>query len=59
MLGGLLTPLARPLTHLFHTGHRSARAFDDCDGACPVCDYPFGELRHACLGAPSTVDRSA
>lgn len=34
-------------------------AVDD-DGACPICDHPFGEFRHACIGPdlrPSVVDR--
>ncbi|WP_170292418.1 hypothetical protein [Mycolicibacterium grossiae] len=21
------------------------------DGACPICDHPFGHMRHACIGA--------
>jgi hypothetical protein len=48
----LLSPLAKPLTSLFHTGHRSVPALDDNDGACPACDYPFGELNHMCFGGP-------
>lgn len=23
----------------------------DDDGACPVCDHPFGDLSHMCIGA--------
>lgn len=23
---------------------------DGDDGACPVCDHPYGELAHACIG---------
>ena len=60
MLGELLTPLGRPLTHWLHIHHRS-EPLDDCDGACPACDFPFGELNHMCFGGPNTVarDRSA
>jgi hypothetical protein len=50
----LLSPLAKPLTSWFHTGHRSVPALDDNDGACPACDYPFGELNHMCFGGPLT-----
>jgi hypothetical protein len=60
MLGELLNPLGRPLTHWLHIHHRS-EPLDDCDGACPVCDFPFGEMNHMCIGGPSTAarDRSA
>ncbi len=30
------------------TGH--AKPLDDDDVACPICDHPFGHMRHACLG---------
>lgn len=30
--------------------HHPAPAEPASDGACPVCDHPFGELRHACYG---------
>jgi hypothetical protein len=52
-----LTPLGRPLTHWLHVHHRTV-PLDD--GACPVCDYPFGEMRHVCVGGQDTVidDRS-
>jgi hypothetical protein len=60
MLGELLTPLGRPLTHWLHIHHRS-EPMDDYDGACTACDFPFGEMNHMCIGGPSTVarDRSA
>jgi hypothetical protein len=60
MLGELLNPLGRPLTRWLHIHHRSDPV-DDGDGACPACDFPFGEMNHMCIGGPSTTsrDRSA
>jgi hypothetical protein len=55
MIAEMLSPLAKPLTSWLHAGHRSVAAVDDCDGACPACDHPFGELNHMCFGGPSTV----
>jgi hypothetical protein len=54
MIAEMLSPLAKPLTSWFHAGHRSVPAPDDSDGACPACDYPFGELNHMCFGGPLT-----
>jgi hypothetical protein len=50
----LLTPLTRPLTNWFHAGHVSVPAPDGSDGACPVCDYPFAEMNHMCIGGART-----
>jgi hypothetical protein len=55
MIAELLSPLAKPLTTWFHSGHhRSVPVLDDTDGACPACDFPFGELNHMCFGGPLT-----
>jgi len=32
----------------FKGGKRTKPA--DLDGACPICDHPFGDRAHACLG---------
>lgn len=29
--------------------HASSDHLGADDGACPVCDHPFGNMRHACL----------
>ena len=39
--------LAARLTHFGHHGP----AIGDDDGACSVCDHPFGDLSHMCIGA--------
>jgi hypothetical protein len=28
---------------------------DDLDGACPVCDHPFGLSNHMCIGAVTRI----
>lgn len=56
--------LTRPATRLTSTGRvglklapvklgrrKLARTHVDGDGACTICDHPFGTVRHACLGA--------
>lgn len=55
-LGGtdmvLRTLLALPaaLLSVKSRSTRNAKALDDDDLACPICDHPFGHMRHACLG---------
>lgn len=49
LAAGLLGLAWGYFTHNIHpdadiTEHAAA------DGACPVCDHPFGELAHACIG---------
>jgi hypothetical protein len=48
MLEALLIHAKRLFSWL-HDDHQALP--DDLDGACPVCDHPFGSLSHTCIGA--------
>lgn len=38
-------------SRLPHWNHRDPAPVLEDDGACPVCDHPFGDFSHMCIGA--------
>ena len=39
------------LTSWMFMGRGSKPLVDDDDGACSICDHPFGDSMHFCIGA--------
>jgi hypothetical protein len=39
------------LTSWMFMGRGSKPLVDDDDGACLICDHPFGDSMHFCIGA--------
>ena len=52
MLKALLIRVSRLLAR---THVEQGPLLDDLDGACPVCDHPFGSLSHSCIGAGTRI----
>jgi hypothetical protein len=47
----LLGSSAGLLTSWLLAGRGSTPSLDDDDGACSICDHPFGGAVHFCIGA--------
>jgi hypothetical protein len=52
----MLEALLIRVSHLLNRAHaEQGPLLDDLDGACPVCDHPFGSLSHSCIGAVTRI----
>jgi hypothetical protein len=50
-----LMAVSATLNGWLHGDHSQLTAHYDLDGACPSCDYPFGDLRHMCIVGPVNI----
>lgn len=51
MLVRLRESSVRLMTSWVFMGRGSKPPVDDDDGACSICDHPFGDSMHFCIGA--------
>jgi hypothetical protein len=50
-----LMAVSATLNGWLHGGRSHLPARYDLDGACPSCDYPFGDRRHMCIVGPVSI----
>jgi hypothetical protein len=51
-----LVALSTTLKGFVQGGRGPRPTADDLDGACPVCDHPFGLSNHMCIGGVTRVE---